>query len=435
MKKTTILILLFISITCIAQEETLLTQKQQNKIIEKLSDKLLKSYVFEKTAKEVSSKIKQYQFPRNKKDFAKALNDTIRSISKDVHFRFFFSPQSYKNITNTDKKPEVDHRKQIRQKNYGFEKVALLPDNIGYLKINQFHEYDEAFQIAKASMEFLQHADSYIIDLKDNGGGSGKMGRFLGSYFFKEGDHRLLLENYNREKDELVQEWTLVNVPGKRRPNATLYIIIGKNTGSAAEAFPYFMQANKRATIVGENSWGGAHSGAFIPIEKDFIAFIPSGRVTSPITKSNWEDVGVTPDIKISTDLALDFIKKEILVKKSDSLMKEMKKGNLPKEKEELLTWKLNYFNAKTTENSAKFSKTLAKSYSKYQVSFKNDNLYFGKKRLIPFSNTIFYAEKGYTREGDLIIEFDHAINPTKLFYKVIDWDHGKVTKFELKAN
>ena len=81
MKKITILVVLFISISCIAQEETLLTQKQQNKIIKKLSDKLLKSYVFKKTAEEISSKIKQYKFPRNKKDFAKALQDTLRSIS------------------------------------------------------------------------------------------------------------------------------------------------------------------------------------------------------------------------------------------------------------------------------------------------------------------------------------------------------------------
>jgi hypothetical protein len=36
-----------------------------------------------------------------------------------------------------------------------------------------------------------------------------------------------------------------------------------------------------------------------------FSAFIATGRVVSPVTGTNWEGVGVKPDVAVTADLAL----------------------------------------------------------------------------------------------------------------------------------
>ena len=40
-------------------------------------------------------------------------------------------------------------------------------------------------------------------------------------------------------------------------------------------------------------------------MNEHFMMFVPTGRAISPITKTNWEGTGVTPDISVSADQAL----------------------------------------------------------------------------------------------------------------------------------
>ena len=54
----------------------------------------------------------------------------------------------------------------------------------------------------------------------------------------------------------------------------------------------------KRGIIIGENTGGGANPGDMVDLDSGFSAFIPNGRAINPITKTNWEGVGVAPDIK-----------------------------------------------------------------------------------------------------------------------------------------
>jgi retinol-binding protein 3 len=61
----------------------------------------------------------------------------------------------------------------------------------------------------------------------------------------------------------------------------------------------------KRAIIVGERTAGGAHlTGSVIATDKFYVR-IPQGRTTSPVTNSNWEGIGVIPDIEVSAEEAL----------------------------------------------------------------------------------------------------------------------------------
>lgn len=84
-----------------------------------------------------------------------------------------------------------------------------------------------------------------------------------------------------------------------------MYILTSDFTFSAGEGFAYMMQANNRATIVGEITSGGAHPVKFFPLNGGFLAKIPIGRSVNPITGTNWEGIGVVPDIKVDEASAL----------------------------------------------------------------------------------------------------------------------------------
>jgi hypothetical protein len=45
----------------------------------------------------------------------------------------------------------------------------------------------------------------------------------------------------------------------------------------------------------------GAHE-----LDASFTILVPSGRPINPVTKTDWEGVGVKPDIPVAADAALD---------------------------------------------------------------------------------------------------------------------------------
>ena len=69
--------------------------------------------------------------------------------------------------------------------NYDFEKIKILPGNVGYLKFNSFQDASIAGPTAVAAMNFLAHTDALIIDLRDNGGGSPSLIQLITTYFFE----------------------------------------------------------------------------------------------------------------------------------------------------------------------------------------------------------------------------------------------------------
>ena len=131
---------------------------------------------------------------------------------------------------------------------------------------------------------------------------------FIATYFFDTSVH--LSDSYWRDTNETTQFWTTTFVPGRRAARQPLYILTSASTFSAAEDFCYALQNLKRALVVGETTGGGAHSSRGPQrLTPSFTAIIPAARSISPITKTNWEGTGVTPDIKTSADASLGVAK------------------------------------------------------------------------------------------------------------------------------
>jgi hypothetical protein len=111
---------------------------------------------------------------------------------------------------------------------------------------------------------------------------------------------------YWRDENRTVDFMTSENLLGRQSLDKELFLLVGPSTFSAAEDFCYSLQQLKRATLVGEKTRGGAHSPKgqqrLSPL---FTAMIPVGENINPITRTNWEGVGVTPDVKAPAEKAL----------------------------------------------------------------------------------------------------------------------------------
>jgi retinol-binding protein 3 len=152
-------------------------------------------------------------------------------------------------------------------------------------------------------MAFVAHTDALIFDLRDNGGGDPAMVAFIASYLFDRHTH--LNDLYNRRENSTEQYWTLPYVPGERLPKQPVFVLTSSHTFSGAEEFCYDLKTQKRATIVGETTGGGAHPVGGHTVADYFMIGVPFAKAVNPVTKTNWEGTGVEPDVKVSAADAL----------------------------------------------------------------------------------------------------------------------------------
>lgn len=191
--------------------------------------------------------------------------------------------------------------------NHGFVEARVLPGGVGYVKIDQFAPIDSpacpSVAAANAALAFVAGAPSLIIDLRDNGGGSPSMVGYLVQQFV---DHPERIANRfisRRGPDRL--ELSPVARSFAPRLDTPLYILVSGRTGSAAEALAYTLQAAGRATVVGERTGGAANPGSIHRTADGFRIFISGGTPVNPITRANWEGVGVAPNIAVPQEDAL----------------------------------------------------------------------------------------------------------------------------------
>ncbi|MCB9839186.1 MAG: peptidase S41 [Phycisphaeraceae bacterium] len=231
-------------------------------------------------------------------ELATRVHEQLREITHDLHFGVRYNPpQQGAAPTPIGEIPEVI--------NHGFRKVELLDGNVGYLDFRFFESSDGMRATVDAAMAFLRDSDALIIDMRRNGGGQPDGVRYVCSYFF--GDEPVLLNSiYDRTTNETEEFWTLADLPEKRFASIPMYVLTSANTFSGAEELCYNLQTRGRATIVGEVTGGGAHPVMGIDVGEGFSIGVPFARAINPVTGTNWEGVGIRPDIGCNADTALD---------------------------------------------------------------------------------------------------------------------------------
>jgi len=242
----------------------------------------------------------EYRGVGTAKRFAERLTSDLRAATGDKHIAVFFDPEPATPPKSSTPPPSARERFD-----FGFNKIEYLRGSIGYLDLRSFADLNEGRETASAYLGALADFDAIIVDLRQNSGGNTPMVAYIASYFFGAKPVHVT-DMYWRDEDKTFELWTSENVPGRRSVSQDLYLLVGPSTFSAAEDFCYSLQQLKRATLVGEKTGGGAHMGRGLQrLSPLFTAFIPVGQSLNPVTKTNWENVGVEPDVKVPAEKAL----------------------------------------------------------------------------------------------------------------------------------
>jgi hypothetical protein len=353
------------------------------KIVDRVSAALNETYVFPDVARKMEASLRKklkagaYDKIANSAELAEVLTRDLQEVSKDKHLTLRFAPTPPPGLDAKgpgDPAARAQLRRELAAVNFGFEKVERLTGNVGYLDLRAFIGAELAGDTAVAAMNFLAHSDALIIDLRQNGGGEPSMIQLITSYFFDEPTH--LNSFYFRKGNTTEQYWTSAHVAGKRMTDVPVYVLTSPNTFSAAEEFTYNLKNLKRATIVGETTGGGAHpvSAHFLEDVRLLMA-IPFGRAVNPITGTNWEGTGVTPDLQIAADKALG-------VAHVDALKKLRARARDDQRKQQL-AWALQKVEAlaRPATVSPEVLKSFAGSYGTSALLYENGSLWYQRRQ------------------------------------------------------
>jgi retinol-binding protein 3 len=275
--------------------------------IESIASQLQAHYVEAETATRVSARLRaklargDYDALTDVEGFADALTGDLRRLARDKHLGLRFGPLPPQPTLDGPAPP------WLAQVGYGFGSVARLEGNVAHLVINGFPPLFESQRQAIAErMSAIADADAAIIDLRGNNGGFPPTVMRVASYFFDEQPVQLS-SIYRRDTDNTQELWSERELPGQRfGSQKPVYVLTGPRTFSGGEGLAYSLQAQGRALVVGEGTGGGAHPTQPYPVAGGFVLMVPWGESINPITGTNWEGIGVVPDINTPADEALE---------------------------------------------------------------------------------------------------------------------------------
>ncbi|MFC4311810.1 S41 family peptidase [Steroidobacter flavus] len=253
---------------------------------------------------------------------AERVTEDLKEVSRDKHLSLSFDPAGYAIASSSEAEDggeEALWQRLALREHHGLTEMKVLGGNVRYLRISRFDwltdqtgaAYDEA-------MRFLRDGDAVIIDIRGNGGGAHAAVRYLVSHFM---DPDVLEMTFLEGSETPAQSRTLEHLPAGRMKGKPLYVLIDLSAASAAEAFAYDVQQFKLGELVGTKTVGAANNNTLLPIAPNFILSISYGRPVHPISKTNWEGVGVTPSIQASSTQALEVahsVALERLIEKDD---------------------------------------------------------------------------------------------------------------------
>lgn len=301
-----------LSFPAFAAPDTPLTASDRAAIVQTLAAKINANYIEPAVAERVSSAIARknaeggYASAASAQAFSDALATDLRAFSGDLHFGARFDERFREpgDAAGPPSRAEIDEaRDETERGGFGIQKLERLPGNIGYIELRGFGYTEFVGPAYTAALSLMAGTDALILDLRRNGGGSPVSVAYLMSHFFPPGDMRHLIDIYNRPTDTTRQIWTVPTVA--QRYDKPVYVLISARTFSGGEDCAYDFRVQKRGTLVGETTGGGSNPVSRYSAGHGIVVVIPTARTTNVVTRTNWEHVGVKPDIAVPAARAL----------------------------------------------------------------------------------------------------------------------------------
>ncbi len=301
-----------VMVSAFAAADTPLNAPDRAAVLQALRTQMNANYIEPAVAERVGTAIARknaeggYASAATAQAFSTALAKDLRELSGDLHFGARLDETRPPESAGKDVPSSTlasNARDEAMREGYKIEKIERLPGNVGYIELRGFGASEFVGPAYTAAIGLMAGTNALILDLRRNGGGSPASVAYLLSHFFPSGDVRHLIDIYDRPSDTTRQFWTSTTVA--QRYDKPVYVLTSARTFSGGEDCAYSFQAQKRGTLVGETTGGGANPVSMFDVGHGIVVAIPTARTTNFVTKTNWEHVGVKPDIAVPAAQAL----------------------------------------------------------------------------------------------------------------------------------
>lgn len=273
----------------------------RGEIVAKLSEAMRDRYVFpeigERAATRISAALAAGEYDRlaERTAFIQRLSADVQAIARDKHL----------NIMSPTASPPPSGPAAMPADDAGVTRADRLAGGIGYIEVVGFAPLPDFKPALDRAMLGLKNSRALIVDVRRNGGGMPESVAYLVSYLV-EPDRPIntIVSRVPKTKEFTREDHSSVPTPISFA-KVPVYVLTSNKTFSGGEEFAYDVQALKRGPIIGEVSGGGANPTGPVDLGHGVIAFIPFGRSENPVTKTNWEGLGVQPDVAVAAGHAL----------------------------------------------------------------------------------------------------------------------------------
>jgi Peptidase family S41/N-terminal domain of Peptidase_S41 in eukaryotic IRBP len=273
-------------------------------LIPRIQDLVREHYVFADVGESIAASMSGVGYDgADPAGTATALTAALQSLNGDRHLRVRHYPDGVppEHDEASQRAYWVDH---IRRHGGGIDEVRRLDDGVWLVGIGPIIPPAElAASRVQAAFVLLQEAHRIVLDLRGCIGGTPETVALICSYF--TGAEPVHLQDVVSRDGTIRPSWTITSVGPKVDRDASLHVLVSAATFSGGEELAYDLQALGRATVVGEATGGGAHPREAFDLTDTLQLHVPVARSVNAVTGTNWEGIGVLPDVRCSADSAL----------------------------------------------------------------------------------------------------------------------------------
>ena len=162
--------------------------------------------------------------------------------------------------------------------------------SVGYIRLKEFSSH-AAEQMEKA-IEDLQErgAEAFILDLRGNPGGLLEASVEIARMWLEYGAIVRTVDRYGRDEKLRADNTALTHLP--------LAVLVDGNSASASEILAGALQDNRRATIVGEQTFGKALVQSVYPLSDGSGLVVTIAHYYTP-SGTDISYKGITPDVEL----------------------------------------------------------------------------------------------------------------------------------------
>ncbi len=172
---------------------------------------------------------------------------------------------------------------------------ALLPDNVGWVRIPSFT--DKTPSAVRASLEDLEQkgAKALIVDLRQSPGGHFERALETASLFLPEGTPIVTLQKKNKaeETHKAKGKPVLVDVP--------VAVLVNEGTASGAEILTGALREGRSARVIGNTTLGKWSVQSLDDLPNGY-AFKYTVSLFKTPSGASYEGKGLTPDVQVAMD-------------------------------------------------------------------------------------------------------------------------------------